>query len=97
MPPLSADAAGILLRELDPAWTIVDGKKLRRAFRFGDFAAAMAFVNRVADIAQREGHHPDLRIRYNRVTVELETHAIGGLSENDFIVAAKIDGIGGKG
>jgi 4a-hydroxytetrahydrobiopterin dehydratase len=54
----------------------------------------MKFINSVADIAETEGHHPDIHVSYNRVTIELYTHSIGGLSENDFIVAAKIDEIG---
>jgi len=91
MPPLASDTARVLLRKLDAAWKIIDGKKIRREFRFRNFADAMNFVNRVAGIAEAQGHHPDVCIRYNRVDLELWTHAIGGLSENDFIVAAKID------
>jgi 4a-hydroxytetrahydrobiopterin dehydratase len=64
---------------------------LIRAFRFKDFAQAMTFVNRVAGIAEAEGHHPDIHISWNRVRLELTTHAIKGLSENDFIMAAKIN------
>ncbi len=65
--------------------------KLSRSFKFKDFVEAMAFVNNVAVLAEAEGHHPDLHVSYNKVLVELYTHAVGGLSENDFIVAAKID------
>jgi 4a-hydroxytetrahydrobiopterin dehydratase len=63
---------------------------LVRTFRFKDFAQAMGFVNRVAEIAEAEGHHPEIHISWNRVRLELTTHAIKGLSENDFIMAAKI-------
>lgn len=74
-------------------WEVVGDTAVRRRFTFKNFREAMAFVNRVADIAETEGHHPDIKIVYNRVTIDLTTHAIGGLSENDFIVAAKIDGL----
>ncbi|MDE2018828.1 MAG: 4a-hydroxytetrahydrobiopterin dehydratase [Patescibacteria group bacterium] len=73
-----------------PAWKVIDGKKISREFKFKDFKAAMAFVNKVAEIAEAEQHHPDIYIFYNLVRFELWTHAIGGLSENDFILAAKI-------
>jgi len=71
-----------------------DKKKISREFKFKDFKAAMVFVNRVAEIANQEEHHPDICIFYNLVRLELWTHAIGGLSENDFIMAAKIDELG---
>jgi 4a-hydroxytetrahydrobiopterin dehydratase len=74
-------------------WTL-DGERLRRHFRFKDFAGAMRFVNRVAELAEAEGHHPDLAVHdWNRVDVSTWTHSIGGLSENDFILAGKIDRI----
>lgn len=65
--------------------------KLHKTYKFKDFRAAMAFVNRVAELAEEQGHHPDLAVHYNRVEMTLWTHAIDGLSENDFIMAAKID------
>lgn len=75
-----------------PGWALdEDAKKILREYKFKDFIGAMNFVNAVADIAEMEGHHPNIHIYYNKVRVELTTHAIGGLSENDFIVAAKID------
>jgi 4a-hydroxytetrahydrobiopterin dehydratase len=74
-----------------PGWTLSeDGKKISREFTFKDFREAMRFVNAVADLAESEGHHPDISIVWNRVGLELSTHAIKGLSENDFILAAKI-------
>jgi 4a-hydroxytetrahydrobiopterin dehydratase len=91
--PLPERDAQELLRELN-GWMLVDeGKLLAKSFRFKDFVGAMQFVNAVAAIAEQEGHHPDLTISYSAVGVELTTHAIDGLSENDFIVAAKIDEI----
>ena len=68
-----------------------DRRKIRREFHFKDFKETIGFVNRVARLAEEEGHHPDMFIFYNRLIVELWTHAIGGLSENDFILAAKMD------
>ncbi len=75
-----------------PEWKPnADYTAISREFKFADFRQAMAFINKVADLAEREGHHPDIYIFYNRVKLELSTHALGGLSENDFILAAKID------
>ncbi len=67
--------------------------RLRRQFKFKTFMDAIKFVNKVANIAEEEGHHPDIYIFYNKVQLDLFTHAVGGLSENDFILAAKIDSI----
>lgn len=79
------------LENIDNSWNVTDNKKLIRKFKFKNFRESIVFVNKVADLAESEGHHPDTCINYNRVTVELTTHAIGGLSKNDFIIAAKID------
>jgi len=83
-----------LLRQV-PAWDLRRGgiHKLARAFSFRDFGEAMDFVDRVAKLAGAEGHHPDIRISLNKVWLELHTHEVRGLSENDFILAAKIDGL----
>ncbi len=83
-----------LLLELND-WTLVEGAQLlAKSFRFPDFKHTMEFVNKVAAIAEEQGHHPDMTVSYGGVTLELMTHAIGGLSENDFIFAAKVDEIG---
>jgi 4a-hydroxytetrahydrobiopterin dehydratase len=74
-----------------PGWKVEDTKMIKRALRFKDFVEAMKFVNEVANIAESEGHHPDIFISYNYVRITLMTHNIGGLSENDFIMAAKIN------
>jgi len=88
---LPASAAQILLQELR-GWELVDGARLRRAIKCRDFTDAVGLINRIAEVAQAEDHHPDLHLTgYRRLTIELSTHSIGGLSENDFIVAAKID------
>jgi 4a-hydroxytetrahydrobiopterin dehydratase len=90
-PALSEGKVRELAKEV-PGWILAPGEpKLRREFKFRDFADAMAFVEAVARIAEEEDHHPDIHIHYNRVRLELWTHALGGLSENDFIVAAKIN------
>lgn len=65
--------------------------KLRRQFKLKNFREAISFVNNIADVAEKEGHHPDIKIVYNRVQLDLFTHAVGGLSENDFILASKIN------
>ena len=73
-------------------WTMnEEAKMISKEYTFKDFIAAIDFVGRVADIAEMEEHHPDIHIHYNKVTLDLWTHAINGLSENDFIVAAKVD------
>ena len=91
--PLSHEAAQKLIAEINE-WALIDDAHLiAKSFHFKDFVESMNFVNKIAEIAEEEGHHPDLTISYNDVGVELTTHAIGGLSENDFIVAAKIDEI----
>jgi len=68
-----------------------DGKNITKTFKFKDFIGAINFVNKISEIAESEGHHPDINVRYNKVKLILSTHAVGGLSENDFILAAKID------
>lgn len=89
---LTRDELEPYLGELSPAWTVSDdGKKIHRTLAFKTFEQNIAFVNRVADLAQAQGHHPDMTILYNRLEISLSTHAIGGLSENDFILASKID------
>ena len=73
-----------------PGWQRV-GDEIRRTYRFGDFREALAFVNRVAVLAERAGHHPDIDIRYSAVTLALTTHDAGGLSAKDFELAGAID------
>ncbi len=72
-------------------WKVIEGKKIQKEFKFKDFKKAMAFVNKVAGLAEEEGHHPAITVLYNKVKLDLWTHAVGGLSVNDFILAAKID------
>lgn len=91
MPPLNEVEARVLLAQV-PGWELsADAKNIARRYAFPNFAQALAFANRVGALAEAEGHHPDLSLGWGYVLVTLTTHAIGGLSENDFIVAAKID------
>lgn len=88
---LSEDAARGLLASV-PLWSLRERvTRLSRLFEFKDFLQAMEFVNRVAEVAETAGHHPDIAIHWNKVDLVLWTHTIGGLHENDFIVAATID------
>jgi 4a-hydroxytetrahydrobiopterin dehydratase len=92
VPPLDPTAVRELMTALDVGWNLVDdGKSIVRTFEFAGYHRTIAFVNAVAWVAQSEGHHPDLEVHYGSVVVLYTTHAIGGLSENDFICAAKID------
>ncbi len=90
--PLAFAEAQQLLAQLSSAWTLKDdARAIRREFRFRDFYGTMSFVNALAHIANVEDHHPDLEVGYNYCRVTFTTHAIGGLSENDFVCAAKAD------
>lgn len=89
VPPLDAERIAALLPQI-PGWYLEDGA-LKRDFSFKNFYETMAFVNAIAWIAHQDDHHPDMVVGYNRLVVCYMTHAIGGLSENDFICAAKIN------
>ena len=89
--PLNKEEAQALLKQLN-GWTLSgDARWISKEFKCKDFAEALAFVNKVGVLAEEEGHHPDIQLSWGKVVVELTTHAVDGLSENDFIVAAKID------
>jgi 4a-hydroxytetrahydrobiopterin dehydratase len=91
--PLARAAAEALLAEI-PGWELdPDATAIRRRFKFGNYYETMAFVNALAWIAHREDHHPDLEVGYNRCLVRFSTHSVKGLSENDFICAAKINAL----
>ncbi|MFV1917584.1 MAG: 4a-hydroxytetrahydrobiopterin dehydratase [Patescibacteria group bacterium] len=92
-PPLSKTKIHEYDAQLNENWGIVGGKKIKRTFTFENFMSGVAFVNKVADIAEAENHHPDIYLFFKKVEIEFSTHAIGGLSENDFILAVKIDRI----
>jgi len=91
VPPLTIDESAAMLRQT-PEWEMLDnGRRIQRSFKFTDFATAFGFVKLVSDLAESEGHHPDITFGWGYVTVSLQTHKINGLHENDFILAAKID------
>jgi 4a-hydroxytetrahydrobiopterin dehydratase len=91
--PLEKHETAKYLTLLKSSWAIIEDTKIEKRFQFKDFKEAMNFVNKIADIAEQEGHHPDIYISYNKVKIELTTHAIGGLSVNDFIMASKIEAV----
>jgi 4a-hydroxytetrahydrobiopterin dehydratase len=89
-PPLAAEEIAPLLGQLD-GWQVEAGTKLSESFRFKNFVQAVDFVNAVAAVAEAERHHPDLYVRWGEVRVSLWTHKIDGLTESDFVLAAKLD------
>ena len=89
--PLKGEEIKDYMKHISPEWKAVDDKKIRREFTLKDFKGSMSFIQKVAPIAEGENHHPDIHVYYKDVVIELTTHARGGLSENDFILAAKID------
>jgi 4a-hydroxytetrahydrobiopterin dehydratase len=89
-PPLTARDTAPLLAQLD-GWEVEESKKLVKSFRFKNFVQAVAFTNAIAQVAEEEQHHPDLYVRWGQVRVLLWTHKIDGLTESDFVMAAKID------
>lgn len=94
MPALTRAQASALLAEV-PGWTLSDDTKtLERRYTFKNYYETMAFVNAVAFIAHREDHHPDLEVGYNACRIRYSTHSVGGLSDNDFICAAKVNALG---
>lgn len=92
-PTLNADEIAELQPQISGDWTVVDGRVLHRDIRFPDFMGAFARASQIADIAEQEGHHPDLHISWGRLGIDLTTHAARGLTRNDFILAAKIDAL----
>lgn len=89
-PPLAEEKIAEYRKEI-PSWQVVGNRRLFKKFPFEDFKTALAFVNKIGAVAEAEGHHPDIALTWGEVGVTLFTHAAGGLSENDFILAAKID------
>ena len=90
VPPLKGEEITNLLGELN-GWSVVSEHHLSKVFKLGDFKEALAFVNRVGELAEEQGHHPDLCFGWGRVEITIWTHKIDGLTESDFILAAKID------
>ena len=80
-------------KQIHPSWKVVDNHRIVKEFSFVNYQHTMSFVNKIAALAEEEGHHPVLHVYYAKIIIEIWTHAINGLSGNDFILAAKIDGL----
>jgi len=93
IPPLQGEALAAWAQRLGGGWQVVDDHHLAKEFRFKDFRQALGFTNRVGELAETVNHHPDLLLSWGRVKVTLWTHKIGGLSETDFVFAAKVDAL----
>ena len=91
VPPLGADQIDALLRKLPDGWRAVDQHHIEKTFEFNNFRRALAFTNDVGEIAEQQQHHPDIHLSWGRVRLEIWTHKIKGLTESDFILAAKCD------
>lgn len=90
VPPLTRDEIEPLLAQVR-GWRVVNDHHIEKSYDFPDFKTALSFTNRVGAIAEEQGHHPDIRLSWGKVAVEIWTHKIDGLTESDFILAAKID------
>ncbi len=93
IPPLTPEQIAEYTPHIAPEWTVVEHHHLQRSFRFKNFVETMGFVNMMAAIAEAEDHHPDFCVSYGRVDVRIWTHAVDGLTESDFILAAKIEAL----
>ena len=90
VPPLGGRELEVLAQQV-PAWSVVEGHHITRTFAFPDFRQALNFVNKVGELAEQQGHHPDILLSWGKAEVTTWTHKINGLTESDFILAAKID------
>jgi len=90
VPPLAGKELEALARQV-PQWKVVEGHHITRAVKFSDFQQALAFVNRVGAVAEEQGHHPDILLSWGKAEITTWTHSVNGLTESDFILAAKID------
>lgn len=90
-PALNPEQIEVLVSQLSGEWVVVDNKKLEKTLKFKNFKAALAYVNELGNLAEEQGHHPDIFLAWGKVKITLWTHKIGGLSESDFIFAAKSD------
>ena len=92
VPPLEGEALDAIASQVAD-WSVVDGHHIEREFGFPDFLEALAFTNEVGALAEAEGHHPDIYLAWGKVGIKIWTHKIDGLTESDFVLAAKIDGL----
>jgi 4a-hydroxytetrahydrobiopterin dehydratase len=93
VPPLTAEEIIPLHNLIGDSWNVVENHHLEKEFTFGDFRQALAFTNKVGELAEEQGHHPDIHLAWGKAKIEIWTHKIDGLTESDFILAAKIDKI----
>lgn len=93
VPPLKGQELSILLHQLNGGWKCIEDHHLEKEYSFKNFRDALAFTNKLGEIAEAEQHHPDIHLSYGKVKVQIWTHKIDGLSESDFILAAKCDNI----
>ena len=91
VPPLKGEGLNTLHRQLDADWQVIDEHHLQRRFKFKNFRQALEFTNRVGELAEQQGHHPDICLGWGKVELTVWTHKIDGLTESDFIFAAKVD------
>jgi 4a-hydroxytetrahydrobiopterin dehydratase len=91
VPPLGEPETAELLNRLGGGWRVVDGHHLEKEYRFRDFRSALAFTNKIGELAETQGHHPDIHLAWGRVRLTIWTHKIDGLTESDFVFAAKAD------
>src|SRR3954462_13656976 len=91
VPKLQGQALADLARDLGGGWEVVDGHHLEKEYKFKNFRDALAFTNRVGELAEAQGHHPDIYLAWGKVKLTVWTHSVGGLTENDFIFAAKVE------
>lgn len=91
--PIQGSELREIMEDLSEGWNLIEDIQIEKVFKFKDFKGALDFVNKVGEIAEEDGHHPDIELGWGRVKVKLMTHKIHGLSMNDFILAAKIDEI----
>ena len=91
VPPLKGAELATLIAQLDNGWNILDGRHLEKKFAFRNFREALDFANLAGDVAETEQHHPEITVAWGKVTIKIWTHKINGLTENDFILAAKIN------
>ncbi len=89
--PLKGQALTVLVRQLDQGWEVVEDHHLKKSYQFDDFRQALDFTNRVGELAEDQGHHPDIHLAWGKVELMVWTHKIDGLTESDFIFAAKAD------
>lgn len=91
IPPLKGDELASFYTQLKEGWQVIDAHHLEKTYIFPDFKAALYFTNQIGELAENEGHHPDIQLTYGKVIIKMWTHKIDGLTESDFILAAKCD------